>query len=79
MFHFNTGSKIMETETINTFVLWFSKFKEIFLLRRIITCGDSDNTLLEKMLTAINSSQQFTVKEKASLLYSYHESYDESF
>ncbi|HHE2142011.1 TPA: DNA-binding protein, partial [Klebsiella pneumoniae] len=65
---------------INTFVLWFSKFKEIFFAKTdYYLCEDSDNTLLEKMLTAINSSQQFTVKEKASLLYSYHESYDESF
>ncbi|MDR8609894.1 DNA-binding protein [Klebsiella pneumoniae] len=76
----NTEVKSLETETINTFVLWFSKFKEIFFAKTdYYLCEDSDNTLLEKMLTAINSSQQFTVKEKASLLYSYHESYDESF
>ncbi|MBG2990385.1 DNA-binding protein [Proteus mirabilis] len=67
-------------ENIESFILWFSKFKEVlFSDEDYYLFYEQDNEFLESMLIAINDSNLFLNSEKASLLYKYREKYHESF
>ncbi|EOZ4985780.1 TPA: DNA-binding protein [Proteus mirabilis] len=73
-------SPIENKENIESFILWFSKFKEIlFSDEDYYLFYEQDNEFLESMLIAINDSNLFSNSEKASLLYKYHEECHESF
>lgn len=66
-----------ETEA---FLSWFIQYKNEFLgntdhYLRV----DEENVFLEKLLAAINSSEDFTVNEKSTLLLNYYGKYNEAF
>ncbi|HCK7462472.1 TPA: hypothetical protein N0X76_002076 [Proteus mirabilis] len=67
-------------ENIESFISWFSNYKEIlFLDKDYYLFYEQDNDLLESMLIVINDSNLFSNSEKASLLYKYREECHESF
>lgn len=66
-----------ETEA---FLSWFIQHKNEFLINtdHYLRAGEED-TFLEELLAAINSSTDFTVNEKSTLLLNYYGKYNEAF
>ncbi|WP_413728322.1 DNA-binding protein [Sodalis sp. RH19] len=72
--------KLNEVAVVEVFVNWFSKNKEEFFRdTNYYLHSSAEDTFLEKMLQAINNSDKFNTKEKATLLVRYHDKYNASF
>lgn len=63
-----------------TFLLWFTQYKDEFLSDTdFYLQADGDDAFLEELLSEICSSDDFTVKEKATLLINHRGDYSEQF
>jgi hypothetical protein len=63
-----------------TFLAWFVQYKNEFLSdTEHYLRVDEEDAFLEELLAAINSSADFTVNEKSTLLLNYYGKYNEAF
>lgn len=61
-----------------TFLLWFTQYKDEFLSdTHFYLLADGDDAFIEELLTEICSSDDFSVKEKATLLVKHNTDYNE--
>lgn len=63
-----------------TFLLWFTQYKDEFLRdTHFYLLTDGDDAFIEELLTEICSSDDFSLKEKATLLVKHYGDYREQF